>query len=755
MDRKIFTDAEVAEVTDFNDIGSFARDGVDHVVGGAIDYPRHWADFAVSQLNPLQLSISAGSLFAGAIVYRNATAAVISVQSYLPIISSDRKYIAILADGAVETVSGNRLVEVDANTEETVSQSLPIAETRKINFTIVQGAASPTPAKPAIPSDRCCIAFVELSNTAIIAIEIFQDLRAKSLYEVEGRMTQAEGAVSDVQSSVKTIKTDILSIYGQLGNIPSPVAFRQLKTDVALIRVKLKLPDAARAYWYDPALLGDAWDAANASWLARIREGIRFPWAGQRDAQLALLSSDNPSLTITGNLALPVWTEETRIEVLGDGGSVNISELTHTVVTAVQKTLSRTVTEYGPTVTICENQAGWGALANQSVGALFTKDGETFQVVADLGPGAPWPGHEIYEVQQVIQRTVTDTYWDYITNEVGLNGSIYGQTFLNAQASIVTSVDLSFKGVGVNGDVHLLILGCYDDGEPNFDNVIAHVVKNVIDLSVGWVKFSMTPTLLDPGKRYAWATVTTGNHSLETVSGNKFAQGSRFLCTDGVWSQPSVDSDFAFRLNCAKFATTRTVVDFQPLTLDSGMTEIRILHAGWQAAGVPVTWRIKNPALPNAQWQSLTLDNADGASDLMGLPPLVQLQAVFIGTTELQPAIVLDANARGVTYRPRGECVAISQSHDFGLSTTSIQTETEFDQFDAAKHAATPKIVIGSTVYTPTSVVVTVDAANAKKRKLLAAFTVPSTTAARYRIDMTSTEVTDVPFVQDVMMTAL
>lgn len=179
------------------------------------------------------------------------------------------------------------------------------------------------------------------------------------------------------------------------------------------------------------------------------------------------------------------------------------------------------------------------------------------------------------------------------------------------------------------------------------------------------------------------------------------------------------------------------------------------MHAGWEAAGHHVTWRIKNSALPNAEWQSLTLDNAEGADDLNGLPALVQLQAVFVGTTELQPAMVLDANARGVTARPRGDFVAVSKVQAFGLTATSIQTETELDQFDPAKHTASPKLVVGTTVHNPTGVVTTLDANNPKKRVLLASFTVPATASARYRLDMTTTEVTDVPFVQDAMMTAL
>ena len=77
------------------------------------------------------------------------------------------------------------------------------------------------------------------------------------------------------------------------------------------------------------------------------------------------------------------------------------------------------------------------------------------------------------------------------------------------------------------------------------------------------------------------------------------------------------------------------------------------------------------------------------------------------------------------------------------------------DNYDAGKHTVALKLVIGATVYTPTATVLTPDLVNPKKRTVLGSFTVPATTAARARIDMTSTEVTDEPFVQNIAMYAL
>ena len=256
-------------------------------------------------------------------------------------------------------------------------------------------------------------------------------------------------------------------------------------------------------------------------------------------------------------------------------------------------------------------------------------------------------------------RSVTDVYWDYVTETIGVNGSVHGQTWLCSQPSVLTSIDLDFDKVGATGDVHLFVCECDETGQPRFDTVIVNTTRAPGTLGLGWNNFAFRPTLLESGKRYAWFTVTTGNHALGTISGNAFTQGSRFVCTDGAWSQVISDSDFAMRLKVASFATTRTTVEFDALTLENGMTELRLLHGGWQPGGTALVWEIQPSG--SDEWQPLTLANANGADELLGLPSLVRLRAVFIGTTDLQPAIVMDATARGYTFRPRNTLVAVSQ----------------------------------------------------------------------------------------------
>lgn len=747
-----FTEAEIAEPADFEAVGLNAREGDEFIAGGAVDYPHHWADFSISQTSAVELRINRGRLFVGALIYAADDLIDLNLQVHLPLVTGDRRFVALLLRGASETVTGQRLVETDAETEETVAQLVPKTERRFVEVVIQQGLPSPTPLKPQVAADQCCLAFVELSPTGIVAVESDNTSRLKSLYEVEGRLTLVEGDVADIRRRTTTLETDVANIAARLGDIPNPIIMRQIKRDVAQLRREAALPDEARAYWYDPGLVRDEWDPQHSAWLARVRAGVRYTFAQERDAQLALLDPASAAIRLSGTLLLPAWQEVTRTAVEADGGSINISQTVHTVTTAIRREIARRVTEYGETVTHCENESEWSMLHDRSVGETFTRNGETFEVVA-VTANANWAGHVVYAVRKIIIRTVTDVYWDYVTEEFGVNGSIYGQTWLNAQPMISTSVDLYFTRVGSAGDVHLFLCECDEGGAPRIDRVIVKSTLLVADLATGWVKFDFRPSLLESGKRYAWFTVTTGNHALGTVTGNKFAQGSSFQVTDGAWAQGSPTVDFAFRLNAAHFSGTRTIVEMDPLTLENGMTELRLLHGGWAPGGTELVWEIQPSGA--TEWQPLTTA-AENTSALAGLPALTRLRAVFVGTTDLQPALVMDATARGMTFRPRGDMVAVGAVHDFGLTTSSVQLEAVVDAFDPAKHTFANRLMVGTTVLTPSATSVSVDAVNPKRRTFLSTFALGAPeSAVRPRFESTSTEVTDVPFIQNVAMYAL
>lgn len=765
-----FNEAEVAQPADFTAIGTYARAADQAIIGGAIAYPHHHGRFTITQDSGAQLTVNPGLFFKDDKVYAADDPIIVNIQQYLPVVTNDQKWIALLVRGETEVATASRLVETDVDTEETVLQSVPKTDRLYVTITVQNAISAPPPIDyPQIAADQCCLAFVRLTTAGIAEIQPGETWRLKTLYEVEGRVTLLEGNMTDIRQRTAQLETDVAFITGQLRTIPRQEIIEQMKRNLAQLNRKVDVPDEARAYWYDPGLVMDKWDAGHADWLCRVREGVRFQYAQIVDSQMSLLNPGDASLKITNNLCLPAWTEVVRLAVEGNDGYKDISQQTHTVTDAIQNTISGVSTSYGPTITVCENRDEWSNVGKVHPGETFNVNGTQYVSdglskdtnIADgyLDSPATWnadpqsEGHKAYAVKQVITETWSQTYWTYITKTIGVNGSIYGQSFLNAQQMIMTSIDLRFTRVGTDGDVHLFVCELSDNGTPQFKDVVAATTLTRDQLLVGWVKFPFTPTLLDAGKRYAWYTVTVGNHAVATVKDNKYAQGSLFWSTDGAWSQGDPLYDFAFRINAARFATTRTVVELNPLTCPSGMTEIQLLYNGWAPPGTSLTWEIKPTGLDDWQLLQPTPDVDD--NPLTGLPPLAQLRVTFIGTTDLMPAILLDTTARSAAMRMRSDAKFVSKVIDFGLSSTSITVQTIVDAFDPTHHVFTNKIMVGSTVYVPDATTIVVDDFKPSRRAIRSTFTVPSTSSIRYHSEGSTDNVVKQYFIQNAAVYAL
>ncbi len=768
-------DAEQAPASDYTNIGVLARKAVQDVVGAAVGYAHHWSGFALSTKSATELQVDAGAFLVDDTVYTldpEDAPLVVDLSVHLPVTTGDQKYVAILVRGSTSVVNDNVLIEVDSETHELVQQNLPKRNRLVVSFEVQDGLPSPTPLKPVVAGTDCGLCFVLLSTTGIVSFEADANCRATTLSELNDAVVLLQGDMGDIRQRVATTETEIAVIFGRLHDIPRPELMDQIKRDVASHSRILNTPSNARGYIYDPCLVLDIWDTQHADWLGRIREGGRAQFASIRDNQLSTLTAGDPLLKITNNLALPQWTEVTRINVEGDDGTKDISDQVHTVTTAVQNTVSGVSISYGPTVTVCENNSQWASVATVDPGQTFNVNGQTYisnglsqSTVAQPGfndSPAQWNadpqsvGHKNFDVQQVSYDSWSETYWTYQTKSYGVNGSIYGETFLNSQQCVATSINLTFKRVDTSADVHLYVCECDTSGAPQFESVIATSTVAGANLVLGKVKFPFDqPALLDPGKRYAWFTVTDGNNALATVSNNKFAQGSSFWATDGDWAQGDNTIDFAFDLNVAQFAATRTQVYFQSLTCDGGMTEIQLLYRGWTPPGTSLYWEIGVDNGGATEWISiLSPFDPIAESPLVGLPPTAQLRATFVGTTDLMPAIILDNSARGAAMRMRSDMTLVSKDHDFGFSTTAITLITTLDNFDVAHNTFTPAIMVGATLYnTPDTTTITVDPNKALRRKIVATFTVPATTSARMHPSMDTDNVVDQAFVQDIEMT--
>ena len=754
MQRTSFAEAEIADHADFEAIGSQAQAATDGLWLDAIGYPAHWAAFTVARKSAQEITVSAGRYVAGEIVYAQEAPNDMNLQIYIPAAASDQRWVAVLLRGKEVTDTANRPFETsdDPETSVIVNRTTPKTIRRVVELIVQPGDANPVPVKPVVASTDACIAFVLLTSSGIDAIEPGNSDRVKTLYEVEGRVTALEVDLDGLFMRTETIETQIVNIQGKLTEIPRPVIIRQMQRDIGAARLKVDLPDEARAYVFDDALIPDRWDRTHVDWLARIEEGVRFGFAAEAQARLEVQAEDDPKIAFRDRRMVPVFDEVTRIANTSLDATLNISQLVHTETTLVRKEASRVRITYGPTMHVCENQAGWAGLGGDSrVGQMLNVGGEVFQVVSvDVNLGK---GHQTYGVQQIRYEAYSEPYWEYVTEEVGVNGSIYGQSFLVAQPMQVTSLDLSFARVGTDGDVHVFIVETTTGGMPRFDAVLAQGKLNHANLIVGWNKVVLPITLLESGKRYAFVTVTTGAHALHISASNKYTGGTQFLTTDGAFAQGSTETDICFRLNAARYRSPRTVIPMQALNLADGMTQIDMLFSGWVPGGCQLGWEIR----PSGSTVWTELDDGDPAANpLVGLPASVELRMVMMGTADLQPMIQLDEKAISRVARNRNSMRAVSKSFPFGFSTTHIQTQYTLDAFDAERHTFTPAIMIGNTVVNPDTTEMTIDPQMPARRTYLSTYTLgAAANAARMRPAATTTNVVSVPFVQDAFIAAL
>lgn len=774
MKRTIFNTRERVRSTDLTSIGEHAVEAVSTLAGDALGWPHHWAAFTVAKSAATRLSISPGHLFVGAAVYDLDAAAELDLTSCIPTVIGYSVWVAVIASGGETVDQALAAVRSDVDTAALTYTSVDKTRRWAVAVTSLAGTPNLAPDKPMVPAGNCVLAWLKVDLTGILAdtIEVHLPHRVKSVYEIEARLTIVEADLALVTARTASLATDIAALGAAQRTIPRPEIIRQMQRDLGRLSRKIDLPAEAVAWGYDPGLVTDMWDMTHADAMFRVREGIRFAYASITDNRLALATPGDPKLKIVGGLALPAWTEEVILEVDGVDGYKDISDKARTTVDAVENTISQTSISHGPTIQVCENQKEWAGVSTvhasetfqSASGATFISLGETTNTnntIAGFDAEA-WnsdpanEGHKNYSVEQLIVDSWTTTYTTYITHTYGVTGSIYGQTFTNSQMRVVTSIGLKTTRVGSESDLNLFMCGASSTGLPRYSKTLGHATAAPAALAVGWNALPISkPVLAEAGTRYGWFTVTSGNHALQTVTDNKYAQGSLFWSTDGAWAQGSTTEDFCMRLYAAKFAATRTVVDFTPVNLENGMTEIQLLYRGWSPAGTQLTWEYK-PA-GDDEWHTLSPAATVTGNPLANLPSQIALRATFLGTTELQPAIQLDETARVCAMRHRSDFRAVSKPWALGLSSSTIVMVTTWDNFDEQRHTAANKIITAAgLVVAPSSTTIDIDETKPTRRTITSIFNLATpTTSVRLRPEATTSTVVVVPFIQDISFHAL
>ena len=721
MERKVnIQDWQKVTVEDFNNFGLFPRASFDHVVGDLCIPDMAFTGFNTVQTAPAVVTVGNGRLFHNGLVFYNDSegGASLDLLGVLPVVT--RRYVGVVVWGQeIETDTEPRTFLTDPVTRATVARVVSTESRRWANISSVVGAEGPDPQHPSIASNTLAVAWILLSSTGIVSIEMVDENRAPNLAALDARMNEMDAWRTATASRLDTLATDMAALAARLNGTASMKFTLKLVSDIARIKEVLNLPDTYSSWGADHFLTVDESDILHVDYLAKIEEGVRFPNAAERDAQMSLLNPMDPAVINQANFVLPAYDQATRLEVLGNDSELSISQYQYQTISWELCSKTRTRIRWGTAFYVCANGAWWfapsgrdwmtssatergaGYWGGMSVNTDLIYDpirniltrpgtGETFQIL-DVQDN---PNHTILRLVQFwVDEIVDSYYWRQIVTIEGLSGSVVSQTYLNSQGGWLTSIDLFFSRVAGTGDVHCIICETNSAGAPDFERAIGRSTLTADRLRTppNYTRFEFLPTYLAKGQRYAVVLQTPGNHFIHLVHNNKFAQGTLFSSSDGAWSAGDLTKDMAFRLNFAKFRTNRVTTQLMSLELNGGIAAIDLNFDSTRPPGTTIQWEVQ----VNGEWKPLAYYNE--GNPLVALPPLLPFRVTLIGTTDEMPGIGVASASRSLTSRPRSDFRHISTARTTPSPVTTVYVDYRLESWRGPPyHTFTPRLLTGA-----------------------------------------------------------
>ncbi len=743
MSRRVLVEA-YQEITgeDVTNIGAFAQDAIDTVVFDGVVEGSRYAGCLVIQDGVAGISVAPGRAYIGGKVYPRAEATAFSLTASLPL-ALTRIATVVIAGQETNVDLQPRDYIINESTGETEARTAPRERRRSMTVEVIYGAEAANPVRAVVAPGAVAVADILLSPSGVQTITMLTANKLRSAQANFESIQALEGFRDTAGRRIDTLATDIANLKERTAGIISPVIYKRVVRDVARLNKIVNVKDTAISYSWDYFLNTANADPTHPQWLAKVEEGVRFPAAQERLAILRPLNPAEPKLRKTGSFALPNYSTIERISVVGNDGELSISQYQHQTTNMVRREVSHSAVRHGASYTTCTNRSEFYTGDYNEISQTLTRDGQTFAVEFTGHDYDPGNQHEGDHVEVRLTETWTDSwtevYWDAVTVTEGLNGSVISQTFLNANAGWMTHLNLFFTRVGTTGDVHVLLTDVTASGSPNPARTIAKATISAANLKT-WpekTKVDFVPTHLEPGKRYAIMMITPGNHFIALVNNNKFSEGTLFHSTDGAWFQGNINQDMAFEVGFARFDGARVEVDFDPLTLENGIANIKLLMVGAQPQGTRLTFEYER----NSIWYPITLERGDGAaSPLYGLPALCRLRAVFVGSSDDMPGIDV-ALSEVTTWRPRVDFRWVSKNFDLGsgVTTSTIELDVRVEAFDpvGAAHTLTAKVLRGpgQVLETPDVTSVEIDPYDPSARIYKYVFNLASATQT-YRIQL-------------------
>ncbi len=732
MEKQVlYRDRQELQAADLNNTQSWADEAQRHLVSDAITPERQFVGLTVTARSATEIEVAPGRLYDGPSgkVYAIESAQVHSVFAMLPL--QDQKWLAVSAFGQEEdTDIQPRDFLIDLQTREVEPEAVAMKRRRVAVVHIAQGLESPTPERPEPPTGYTLLAHVRLSATGVQEVVLATSRKLPNLFAVDQRLRAAEGWITSAEPRIAHIMSDIAGLASDLSTRASLEHVAQLGIDMAKLKERMEIPDDYVFYGADHYLDARESDTAHPAYSAEAFEGIRPPVVASQTGALALLNPMDPESRVSAaGLLLPAFDEITRLRMETRAGEITINQYQYQTFTIVQRTISRERVRYGETLTYCTNSNFWRSGVYDPVTGILRRGNETWQVVPEDRAAAL--GHAFVRVTRVWIDRWEEPYWDVVTDTHTVQGSVLAQTVLMAQTGWLTSLEVFVTSADPSGGLTVLVTEAAL-GQPDVTKVLARATLAPGAVTAGWLKILLPdPLLVEAGKRYAIVLASGAAHRVGFTNGTEYTQGLLMYAQDGAYFTAAAERDLMLRLNFARFSSPRAVVQMQPLQLAGGIQELDMLYDSAVPAGCSLVWEYQTGGL----WRPVTVNNPPQ----FGGAALVPLRAVFIGTSDLMPAI--RPGTAQVTVRRRGTAFThVSTPRTLATASSNIRVRLLLEDFDpSANHTVSCQLIIGANTINPSNTRDEIVDGRSRWREFRFS---PGTPATSYRIRIDGTGVT-------------
>lgn len=702
-----FSPNQNGTLNDFRNLAEFPRDALDTLIESTIsgELDACYSGATVAKTGTTQVTVEApailfknGKLFTGS---DNPT--VLNLLAHMPT-SGNRRIVAVLLQAQTANDGSEPrdfIVNGSIYPPQVDPQPTATVEWRKANVAILLGDQAPSPSRPVVDSANTVIAYITLSSTEIVLVEQNLENRIHTMRSLADRVGVLEDWMDETKPVVEGLKTDVSKLVASNEGKLSRDMHIYMLEEIARIYEQVGMPEGKSYSKTDHFLDTTDSDLAHLQSLTKVEEGIRFADDNAADFTLGLLTPSDTSIqTSQGGIVLPRYKENSLISIkekstehaLANGGSQTIS---YTV-----QTISKTRIRYGDPILVCTNATWWATGRYDQTKGIFYKDGVEYNVEFSEQHPSGNPKHSFKRLRQIFVDTYQEPYWAATVVQASYTGQVAGNTYMMPRSGWVVGFNIFFSRVDAGGgDVRLGLCELFENGAPNYSKCLTTTTIAAANLKIHPIatRFATEPVFLEGGKRYGWFVITSGNHWLAMAENNKYAQGSFFVSTDGLWSQGSISLDACFEVLIAEFAAPRVTVNLNAWNLSGGICALDLIAK----QVVPDSCSISYEIQVGSVWHTLQ-EVASGASPMFNLPANINARIVMLGTTELMPGINL-SQSKVTVSRPRTNGVHFTAVRTAPGPVNEIIEILTLEHYDEVNHDLTCTLLTGGTYATETA----------------------------------------------------